>query len=138
MLTDIQNREDIIRLVDVFYDQVVEDEQLGYLFNDVAKVNWATHKPIMYDFWESLLLESSHYGRNAMQPHLNLHQRSPLLPAHFAQWEKLFIATVDSLFVGDIANKAKSRALSISTVMQTRISLMGQHFVNITLPNAQE
>ena len=40
MKTDIRNRKDIEKLVNAFYDKVKKDDTIGYLFNDVAKVNW--------------------------------------------------------------------------------------------------
>jgi hemoglobin len=59
-----------------------------------------------------------------MKPHLQLHDIFPLTDAHFAQWSKLFAATVDELCQGEKAELAKQRALSIATVM--RIKLSGQ------------
>ncbi len=56
MKKDIKNREDIVQLVNAFYKAVIADEKIGYLFNDVAKVNWELHLPKMYDFWENILL----------------------------------------------------------------------------------
>ena len=40
MKTDIRNRKDIEKLVNAFYEKVKTDEVIGYLFTDVAKVNW--------------------------------------------------------------------------------------------------
>ena len=53
-------------------------------------------------------------------------QWSPLTQAHFDQWYRLFSQTVDEHFEGEMAEKAKQRALSISTLMQKRISGIGQ------------
>ncbi len=50
MKKDIANRADIQLLVDTFYNKVKADETIGYLFNDVANVNWEHHLPRMYDF----------------------------------------------------------------------------------------
>ena len=55
MKTDIRNRKDIEKLVNTFYDKVKTDDVIGYLFNDVAKVNWENHLPKMYNFWENIL-----------------------------------------------------------------------------------
>ena len=50
MKKDIANRTDIELLVNKFYDKVTADTTIGYIFTDVAKVNWELHLPRMYDF----------------------------------------------------------------------------------------
>src|SRR5437763_16511738 len=52
---DITDRRDVACLVNVFYDRVRDDDLLGPIFDDIAHVDWATHLPRMYDFWESVL-----------------------------------------------------------------------------------
>ena len=52
-LHDIQTKDDIQKLVDSFYEKVNRDELLSPIFNEIAKVNWAEHLPIMYDFWNT-------------------------------------------------------------------------------------
>ena len=46
---EIKNKEDIILLVDEFYKKANKDPLLGPVFNDIAKVNWEKHLPIMYN-----------------------------------------------------------------------------------------
>lgn len=121
MKKDIENRNDIQLLIDTFYIKVRKDESLGYLFDEIAKVDWEKHLPIMYDFWENLLFHSGNYKRNAMQVHLDLNEKSPLTKAHFDQWLLLFKDTVDELFSGENAHNAKTRALSVSTMIQIKI-----------------
>jgi len=47
MKKDIHNRNDIIRLVDAFYDKIKTDQVIGFIFNEVAHVNWENHLPKM-------------------------------------------------------------------------------------------
>lgn len=117
MKTDIKNRNDIEKLVNAFYDKVKVDETIGFLFNDVAKVNWETHLPKMYDFWENILFFTANYDGNPMARHKELHQKSTMNPTHFGHWNKLFIETVDKLFAGPKAELIKNRALNISAAM---------------------
>jgi len=121
MKPDIENRDDIQLLVDAFYAKVRTDEIIGYLFNDVAKVNWATHLPRMYEFWENVLFQTGNFSGNPMVAHYQLHQKSPLTAGHFSQWQKLFLATVDEFFEGEKAELAKQRALSISAMIQWKV-----------------
>lgn len=121
MKKDITGREEIKLLVDSFYEKVRRDEEIGFLFNDVAKVNWQHHLPRMYDFWENIIFQTGGFTGNPMIAHATLHKKSPLTAAHFGQWQKLFVATVDELFEGDNAELTKQRAISIATVMQLKI-----------------
>jgi hemoglobin len=121
MKNDISNRADIQQLVDTFYIKVRADETIGYLFNDVAKVNWEQHLPRMYDFWENILFQTGSFKGNPMAAHVQLHQKSPLSAAHFDRWQQLFFATVDELFEGDMAELIKQRALSIATMMRIKV-----------------
>ena len=117
MKHDIQNREDIIKLVDVFYDKVKKDNVIGYIFSDIAHVNWDLHLPRMYDFWENILFFTANYEGNPMTRHKELHQKSPMSKVHFQQWNAIFTQTVDKLFEGKKAEEIKNRALNISDVM---------------------
>ncbi|MFT4018452.1 MAG: group III truncated hemoglobin [Agriterribacter sp.] len=121
MKKDIKTREDIELLVISFYDKVKADDTIGYIFNDVAKVNWEKHLPVMFDFWENILFFTGGYAGNPMMIHQHLNKMFPLTKEHFKRWEALFLQTVDGLFEGDKAELAKQRALSISTVMQIKI-----------------
>lgn len=121
MKKDIENKKDIALLVDEFYDKVRADKTIGYIFNDVVKVNWQKHLPVMYSFWENTLFYTGTYEGNPMELHKHLHRLMPLTLEHFKQWNYLFIKTVDELFEGPQANLAKQRAVSISAVMQIKI-----------------
>lgn len=121
MKPDIKDRADIQQLVDTFYTKVRADETIGYLFNEVAKVNWEMHLPRMYDFWENILFQTAGFKGNPMAAHLQLHQKSPLTAGHFQQWLSLWLATVDELFEGDKTELIKQRARSIATMMQIKV-----------------
>ena len=121
MKPDIQTKDDLVVLINTFYDKVRSNETIGYIFNDIAKVDWEGHLPIMYEFWEGVLFHTGNYARNPMVVHKALHTRHPLTPEHFGEWLRLFKATVDELFEGLNANLIKQRAESIAMVMQLKI-----------------
>ena len=121
-LHDITNRQDIILLVDSFYEKIKVDDAIGYIFNDIATVNWEKHLPIMYDFWESVIFFTGGYNGNPMITHRKLNQVVHLTPEHFKKWLELFTSTVDENFSGDKAELAKQRAISIATIMQLKTS----------------
>ena len=122
MKKDIANRDDILELLTQFYSKLLADQSISYLFTDVAKIDLHHHLDTLVNFWDSVLFQTDTYRKNAMQPHLILHQKSPLQKHHFETWLKYFNETVDELFEGDKAFLAKERALSIATVMQIKIS----------------
>ena len=121
MKKDIENRRDIEQLVNTFYKKVIADNKLGYIFNDVALVNWSTHFVIMYDFWENVILFTGSYEGNPVDLHKHLHHIQPLDKTHFNRWNKLFLDTVSELFEGPKADLAKERALSISGIISKKI-----------------
>lgn len=121
---DIHDRQDIERLIRAFYEKVRRDDVIGYFFNEVVQIDWETHFPIMFDFWESVLFHTMGYRRNAMKIHIDLHLKEPLKEEHFQRWLALFDQTVDELFAGETANMAKTRARSIATMMQIKIAGM--------------
>ncbi|TBX67020.1 group III truncated hemoglobin [Flavobacterium silvisoli] len=117
MKTDIRNRKDIEKLVNAFYNKVKTDEIIGYLFTEVAKVNWEAHLPKMYNFWENILFCTANYNGNPMMKHKELHEKSPMTQEHFQHWISLFNATVDKLFEGPKAEEIKNRAMNIASLM---------------------
>lgn len=119
---DIRDVDDIKTLIDTFYQTVTADELLGPVFNDIAKVNWEHHLPVMYNFWEFLLLGGKHYTGNPIQKHFDLHQRYPLSAEHFDRWLEIFQKTVDQLFTGKVADDAKFRAYAISETWKPKFS----------------
>jgi len=118
---DITNREDIENLIRLFYEKLLSDESLRYIFTDVAKIDLEPHISLISDFWENLIFGSDTYRRNAMQPHLDLNKQTPLKKEHFDSWLDHFKNGVDELFEGEKAHFAKNRAQSIAMVMQVKI-----------------
>lgn len=121
MKNDIADRKDIQLLIDTFYEKVRRDDTIGYIFNDVAKVDWPHHLPRMYDFWENIAFQTGNYTGNPMPVHIQLHQQTPLNAAHFERWLQLFTGTADELFAGNKTELVKQRALSIATMMRIKI-----------------
>lgn len=123
MKNDISNRVDIQVLIDAFYEDVQKDELLGFIFKDVAKVNWKTHLPVMYDFWENILFHTGRYDGNPLQTHLHLNKMTRLTSLQFDRWLKIFVNNVDAIFEGQNAEAIKMKAKSIATVMQIKLKI---------------
>lgn len=123
---DIQSRMDIELLMTEFYEKVKKDDTIGYIFNEIARVNWGHHIPIICDFWETLLLDATSYKNNAMAVHYALNRKEPLEERHFQRWLQLFSETVDDLFSGKVADMAKKKAKSIASLMQFKMKQESQ------------
>lgn len=117
MKSDIQNREDIILLVNSFYNIVIDDETIGYLFTKIAKIDWDLHLLKMYNFWENILFNTGSFEGNPMIKHQELNLKSKLNIHHFEHWNNLFNTTVDLHFKGEKAEEIKTRAKNISHMM---------------------
>ena len=118
---DINQRKDIERLVDAFYEKVKLDQEIGPIFSDVAHVNWEKHLPVMYDFWENIIFQTGNYAGNPMTAHFKLHEKHPFTKAHFTRWLALFQETLNDNFEGQNTELARQRALSIATVMEIKL-----------------
>lgn len=128
---DISNRSDIVRLVDSFYDAVRVDDLIGPVFDEVAHVDWHTHLPRMYDFWDAVLFGRSGFKGQPLAVHIDLARRTTLGQREFLRWLDLFHATVDASFQGTLAEEAKARATSIAAIMQYHI---GQRLASAAPP----
>lgn len=122
MKSDITSRHDLDVLMRKFYDKLLVDDVVGYLFTDIIDLDLEDHFPRLVDFWQVQLLQEGRYDGNPMKIHLDLHFQEPLTKAHFDRWLAHFNATVDELFEGPKAHLAKERALSIATVIQIKIA----------------
>ena len=126
MKRDIENREDIDRLMHAFYAEAMLDDEIGYIFTDVAKLDLDHHLPIIGDFWETMLFQTGSYskhGRNPLQVHGALSEKEPLTLEHFTRWLEIFNATIDALFEGERADFLKFRARAIANRMFQFVSM---------------
>jgi len=122
---DIETQADIVLLVDTFYKKVNEDQTIGFIFNDVAKVDWSGHLPKMYSFWGSMLLGERTYTGAPMTKHIELSRQTTMCQPQFTTWLNLFTATVDELFDGEKAREAKLRATNVAGLMLHKIQVGG-------------
>ena len=120
-LADLHDRDDVLALVNDFYTRAFDDDLLGPIFVDVARMDLAHHLPIICDFWETVLFQAGLYRRNALQIHLSLNARAPLGAEHFERWLRLWTTTVDENFAGEKAELAKTQAARIAGSIQRRL-----------------
>ena len=111
--------DQIIEMVDRFYEKVRADKSLGPIFDEAIGDHWDEHMPKMYRFWSSVLNTSGLYSGNPMQVHMQL--KTKVAPENFGEWLGLFHETLEELFSEEdtafIFKKAENIAQSLSLGM---------------------
>ncbi|MFI0975526.1 group III truncated hemoglobin [Streptomyces sp. NPDC021093] len=120
-MNDISSRADIDVLLRGFYASAFEDRLIGPYFTEIAGVDLEAHLPHIGDFWESALLRTGSYRRDALAPHQRLHRARPLSTEHFGRWLQLWRAAVDGLYEGPVAERAKAQGERVARVMPRRL-----------------
>lgn len=121
-MKDITDRKDIEKLVNKFYAKVRKDPTIGYIFNDVANINWEHHLPRIADFWEAVLFRETLFDGNPLQKHIEVDEKEELQKKHFERWLELFHETLGELFEGPKADEAKMRSKNIAGVFQYHLN----------------
>jgi hemoglobin len=113
---DVSSPQEVERLVRQFYGAVAQDDLLGPIFNDVARVDWSEHLPKLTAIWCRALYGIEGYQGNPFAKHRAIHERSPFTEAHFARWLELFEETIDEGWCGERAEAMKELARSVARV----------------------
>ncbi len=120
--SDIESKEDVLRLVTLFYEKAIPDEVIGHFFTKVVQLDFEKHIPLIAEFWLGILLGNSEYKGNPMEAHVKLNQRSPLEQKHFDRWLALWKQTIAENFSGPKADEAASRAETIAQLMLYKLN----------------
>lgn len=125
-MQDLLNQDDILLLVTKFYEKLLEDSEISYVFTDIVKIKLQEHLPILVTFWSQAILGTGGYINNLTQIHLDIDTKVNLTPDLFAIWINHFNNAVDENFQGANSEKIKTQALSLSTIMQIKIAQKNQ------------
>lgn len=117
MKKDIETIEDIRQMVDLFYSNIRQNKLLKNIFEDVIQDKWDIHLEKMYRFWQTVLLDQHTYHGSPFVPHAKL----PVDTIHFQTWINIFNETVDSLFVGEKAERAKWQGARMAEMFESKI-----------------
>lgn len=118
---DIQGRDEIVQLVDHFYGKVRADATLGFIFDGIAGVDWGSHLPKMYDFWQTVLFRDGGFKGDPIQAHVRLMAKTTMGREQFDRWLALFEESVDDLFDGPKAGHIKRCAQDMANVIHGRL-----------------
>ena len=99
-----------------FYRPVLKDDIVGPFFiaklgDDMTNEYWETHLELLVNFWASIALGDTSYKGNPFAPHLMIGELDRKV---FEQWLKLFFATLDGIYVPQVADVFKERSTIIA------------------------
>lgn len=103
---DLDSPDEIAEMVRRFYRDIAQDDQLGPMFNDVARVDWGEHLAKLTQFWCRTVLGIEGYTGNPYRAHELVHERSAFTVRHFERWLELFHDTIELGWVGPNAPRA--------------------------------
>ena len=118
LVNTMKSREDISKLVHTFYAKVRKNELLGPIFkNHILEEQWPEHHEKLTDFWETNLFGITKFKGNPSMKHINVdkNMNHSITQNHFGTWLQLWFETIDQLFEGYLAFKAKQSARKMST-----------------------
>jgi hemoglobin len=118
---DLDDPTEIAEMVRRFYSDVAQDELLGPMFNEVARVDWSEHLPKLAAFWCRALLSRPGYEGNPYRAHLLVHARQAFTREHFVRWLDLFHETLDMGWEGPGVERAKALADKVAMVHSKQI-----------------
>lgn len=115
-MDDIKNRADISLLVHTFYAKVRKSKEIGHFFNETI-TDWDIHLEKLTDFWESNLFFKAKFKGNPAMTHVKLDHKygHAIQSEHFGYWLNLWFETIDSLYEGELASRAKNNARKMAS-----------------------
>lgn len=128
--TPALQRDDLVRLVDTFYDKVQRDAVLGPVFNPVVH-DWAEHKATLVKFWSSVALGTREYRGNPMAVHRPL----AIDDSHFGRWLGLWRGTVPEVLLPEHAEIMNEHAVRIAASLRYGMGLDGTRPVPLPIVN---
>lgn len=120
-MKDIENRNDVINLVDSFYSLVLADKDLAPVFQPSLE-EWPHHVERVYNFWENWLFQTGSYTGGMMFVHLQRHKTHPLTTELFEKWLYYWYITIDKFFEGKNADFLKKKALEIGEILNAKLN----------------
>ncbi|APQ16584.1 group III truncated hemoglobin [Maribacter hydrothermalis] len=112
-MSEITNREDVSLLVHTFYDKIRQNDMLGPIFNShITNDEWPAHLDKLTDFWETNLFGIAKFKGSPTTKHINVDKslKHTMSENHFETWLQLWFETIDELYTGELAMRAKESA----------------------------
>ena len=116
MLNNEVTKENLNKMVILFYTNILKDEIVGPFFieklgDDLKNYLWVQHIELLTDFWASIALGDTTYRGNPFAPHMQIQNLSRVA---FQRWLELFSQTLDKIYIPQIAEQFKQRSTTIA------------------------
>lgn len=135
-MPDVQYRADIEKIVAQFYADALDDPIIGFIFTDVAKIDLASHLPVVVDFWDDVVfpkkIGGKIYSGNTLAVHVQLAELLPLRPGHFTRWLHLFNRALDD-YAGPNTDLMRLRAESVAKSISASLANRKRGDMKLTL-----
>ncbi len=118
MKRDIRDRQDILLVLDFFYDKLLKDPLMSPFF---TSINLEQHLDILCDFWENALFQAGKYNGDMLGIHMEVNSVRKIEHQHFDQWLEHFKSSVTALHEGEVASLALNKARTLATIIRAKI-----------------
>jgi truncated hemoglobin YjbI len=118
--SDIVLFEDVQKVVNRQYEQLIADPQTGRHFKEL---NFEEHFPRIYNFWSFILgidPENHAYKGSAFEPHTHMN----LTHQDFNDWQKYLKIAVEERFEGPTANLMLQKAEQLGMMFEYKLGLL--------------
>ena len=93
-------RENIAVFVVKFYENILEDKEVGPFFidilgDDIQNKKWQEHIEILIEFWASMLIKDGDYVGSFFEPHATM---QGLKRATFERWLEILDETLEGIY----------------------------------------
>ncbi len=121
------NQKNIAKLMELFYEKIRKDKDLGPIFNSAIGTSdeeWKAHKAKIGNFWTGMLLGEGDYNGQPLKKHLDL----PPFPQEFFEiWLSLFEESLDQIYNEEIKAVILGRAQMIASHFKNMLYKYGGH-----------
>ncbi|MBL0709090.1 MAG: group III truncated hemoglobin [Sulfurimonas sp.] len=116
MLNSEITKENLNKMVIIFYTKILKDEIVGPFFieklgDNLSNEKWVPHIELLTNFWASIALGDPTYKGRPFPPHADI---ANISRAAFTRWLELFSQTLDMVYVPQIAEQFKDRSSVIA------------------------
>ncbi len=117
MKHDIKNRNDLEKIVRIFYDKIRKDEELGPVFNSII-TDWEPHLQKIINFWEQHVFGVQKYNGDPIAAHnkVDAFMNYAITPHNFGTWLFYWLQTLNELFEGPNVEVLKFKARKMQTI----------------------
>jgi hemoglobin len=111
------NKENVNKMVKMFYAKVIKDDEIGYFFTEILGDNlqneqWQKHIEILTNFWLSMTGHGQDYKGNPFMPHMAL---KGLNKDKFSRWIEMFHKIVSKVYSEEVAKIFKNKGSMVAT-----------------------